>query len=440
MAGRERGWQRDLLRRQDRRRAGDRDRHPADDVRRARPRLRPGHGGHGTHRPDRGPGRLGRLGRDRARRHGRTPDRGGGPAGAAGDGVGAVRRAGGGASRERRRDLAGGRSLADGHLRGAHRRAALRRRPDRRQHQPDRRGREHQAGAGPEAGRPVGPALRHPRQGGRVVRVGRRRQPPRNGPRPERAPTLRGRDADRRRRVLGARAARLPPGGARGQLRRGRVRARRAGDRGRGKPVRHLGKARHGAVPGVGRPLRLPAERGAGAEPGRTLGAGGRGRSRRGAGGRGDRRRGRLRRPLPGAHRDRTRPRAGRSLGRPDDDLHERHEAVQPPDRHRRVPGHAAGTGAGDLDGGPAALRAHRGGRRGLRGRLPGEGAGAPRAGAVDAARGDGVGHQGSRLRHRPPRADSMRTATWSRWTIGAGSPTTRTSATTRPGRCSSRN
>ena len=94
-------------------------------------------------------------------------------------------------------------------------------------------------------------------------------------------------------------------------------------------------------------------------------------------------------------------PRPGRPLGRPDDHLHQRHEAVQPPDRDRRVPGDGSGAGAGDLDGRAAALRAHCGGRRGVRGRVPGQGAGPPGAGAVDAARGDGVGHQGPGLRHR---------------------------------------
>ena len=192
VAGRARGRHCDLLRRQDRRWPGDRDRHPADDVRRARPRLRSGDGGHGPDRHDRGSGRLGGFGCDRARRHGRAPDRGRGPARAAGDGVGALRRARGGAQRERGRDFAARRSHADGHLRRADRRRALRCRADRGQHQRDHRCREHQAGAGPEVGRPVDPALRHPGEGGCVARVGRRRDAPGDGACPECAPAFRG--------------------------------------------------------------------------------------------------------------------------------------------------------------------------------------------------------------------------------------------------------
>ena len=142
-------------------------------------------------------GGSGGLGRDRARRHGRTPDRGGGEAGAAGDGVGALRRARRGACSERRRNLARGRSLADGRLRRADRWTALRCRAGRGQHQLDHRCRERQAGPGPEAGRPVDSALRHSRQGRWVARVGRRRQAAGHGSRPKCAPALRRGDARR---------------------------------------------------------------------------------------------------------------------------------------------------------------------------------------------------------------------------------------------------
>ena len=92
---------------------------------------------------------------------------------------------------------------------------------------------------------------------------------------------------------------------------------------------------------------------------------------------------------------------------------------------------HAARPRAGGVDGGPAGLRPHRGRRCGVRGGVSGEGARASGAGAVDAPGRNGLGHQGSGLCDQACAAASMRKATWSRWTTTRARPITTTSATT---------
>ena len=95
-----------------------------------------------------------------------------------------------------------------------------------------------------------------------------------------------------------------------------------------------------GALPLVRGPLQLPAQHGTDvphSNPGRAHRSPGPcgGQPRRSVGDGRDGRRSGVRLPVPGTHGDRSGPRAGRSVGRPDDDLLQRHEAVQPPDRRR---------------------------------------------------------------------------------------------------------
>ena len=169
------------------------------------------------------------------RRHGRTPDRGGGEARAAGDGVGALRRARRGTHRERRRDLSRGAiprgTVTYGELIGGRRfDVAL---------------------AGGNINSTTGVASVKPVQDLKLVgqSIPRYDIPGKVDASLEWAvdvklpgmvharnvrPPFAGGDARRHRRVIGARRARLHPGRERGQLRGRRVRARGAGDRGRG--------------------------------------------------------------------------------------------------------------------------------------------------------------------------------------------------------------
>jgi len=90
-----------------------------------------------------------------------------------------------------------------------------------------------QAGTGNEARRPVASTGRHSRQGGRLARVGRRREAPRHAPRPKREAARSGCQARERGRVLRQRNPRIRPRRHEGKLRRRRLRARRAGHPGR---------------------------------------------------------------------------------------------------------------------------------------------------------------------------------------------------------------
>ena len=73
---------------------------------------------------------------------------------------------------------------------------------------------------------------------------------------------------------------------------------------------------------------------------------------------------------LPGTYRVRRRSCHGGPVERSDDRLFERHEVLWHAARCRHVSRHAAGSGACGLDAGPAGLRPHGGGGRGLRGGL----------------------------------------------------------------------
>ena len=128
--------------------------------------------------------------------------------------------------------------------------------------------------------------------------------------------------------------------------------------------------------------------------------------------------------------------RHGRSVERSDDDLLQRHEVVRHADRRRAVPRDAAGTGPGRLDGGSAGIRPHRRRRCGVRGGVSGEGDRPAGSRAVDEARRDRLGYQGTGVRVQDSAADWMRRAISSRWTTTLERPTTTTSATTRPTPC----
>ena len=114
--------------------------------------------------------------------------------------------------------------------------------------------------------------------------------------------------------------------------------------------------------------------------------------------------RSRLRRAVPGAHGHRAGARAGRPVERPAHHLLERHEVVRAAQRRGALPQPAARAGARGVDGRSAGLRPHRRRRRRLRGRVPGQGARAPGARAVDAQRRDGLGHQRPGLRREDAR------------------------------------
>ena len=166
------------------------------------------------------------------------------------------------------RDHGEGRSLEARHLRRADRRQEVQRRADRQQHRRDDRRGQGEAGAGAQDRRPVAAALRHSRQGGRLAEVGRGREAARHGARAQREAAGRRRDADQHRRIVGAEPARIHQGGEQGQLRRGGLRARRAGDpRGADSSRSNWQKPATRALPGLGRSVQLHAQRDADLEP-----------------------------------------------------------------------------------------------------------------------------------------------------------------------------
>ena len=105
-------------------------------------------------------------------------------------------------------------------------------------------------------------------------------------------------------------------------------------------------------------------------------------------------------------------------------------------ERRRDVSRHAARQRARRLDGRPAGLRPHRGRRCGIRSGVPGEGDRPAGARAVDAERGDGVGHEGAGVRVQDARGARRAGQPRRRSTTTRGPPTTTTSATTSPTRC----
>ncbi len=143
----------------------------------------------------------------------------------------------------------------------------VQRHADRRQHRRDHRHGEGQAGSGAQDRRPVAAALRHSRQGGRLAEVGGGREASRHGARAQREAAGRRRDARQHRRIVGAAPARIHQGGQQGQLRRGGLRARGAGDRGGQTAQGELAEAGDGAVPGLRGSVQLHARRDADVEP-----------------------------------------------------------------------------------------------------------------------------------------------------------------------------
>ena len=135
------------------------------------------------------------------------------------------------------------------------------------------------------------------------LEVGRRREGSGHGPRAQRAAAGRRRHARQHRRSVGARHSRVHQGREQGQLRRGGVRARGAGDP-RGPAAQgRVEEAGHRALPRVGRSLHVHAQRDAIVyrQAGRDR------RDRCGVRRRGHGDRGRVRRAVPGPHRDSAR-------------------------------------------------------------------------------------------------------------------------------------
>ncbi len=166
------GQHRDLLRRQDRSRAGHRHGVPPDHVRRARLRLRPLDRDHGQHRRHRRSGRIRRIGRAPDRRLADAARRRRGAPRARRDGREALRRADRSARGQRRRDHGAERSVEARDLRRADWRPPLQRHADGQEHRHRDRHRKAEAGAAVEARGHVAAALRHPAEGGRFVEVG----------------------------------------------------------------------------------------------------------------------------------------------------------------------------------------------------------------------------------------------------------------------------
>ena len=210
---------------------------------------------------------------------------------------------------QRGRDHREKRSIEARHLRRTDRREEIPCRADGSQHQRDHRRGESQTGAGTQDRRPVAAALRHSRQSGRFAEMGRGRQAAGHGSRAQREAAGGGREADQHRRVFREEPAGIHQSRQQGQLRRGRVRAGRAGDQ-RGQTAQgELAEAGHSALPVLGRFVQVHAQRHAHVEFQADSG----GRSRHGVRGRREDRRGQLRHSVPGAHGDQPGARHGRS-------------------------------------------------------------------------------------------------------------------------------
>ena len=245
-------------------------------------------------------------------------------------------------------------------------------------------------------------------------------------------PPVAGAHAAQHRRIVGSEPAGFRPRREPRQLRGRGLRARGAGDRGRARAESRMDAA--GTAP-------FPASTSCS-----TTSAPRRRRRARSPRSKGTRHaalasaarvaRSRVRGAVPGAHRHRPGARAGRSVGRAADDLLERHEGVRPAQRRREVLRHAARPRARGLHGRAAGLRPHGRGRCRLRGRVPRERAGQTRARAVDAPRGNGVGHERARRTPSSCAAGSMRRASWRRSSTTRAPSTTPTWATTSPTRC----
>ena len=219
------GRYRDVLRRQDRLWPGNRDRLPADDVGRARHRVRQDRVRDGPDRRHGRPGRVGRIRRDSGGRLADAPRGGRSPTGPARHGVDEVWPGGRSVDRRRWRHHGEERSVEKDHLRRTDRRQAVQRHADRPKCRRDHRHRKSEGRAGSQNGGAVAETLRHSRQSRWIVGVGRGRQPAGHGARPQREAAGGRREVARRRRVVGTRHPRIHQSGDERQLRRSRVRA-----------------------------------------------------------------------------------------------------------------------------------------------------------------------------------------------------------------------
>ena len=127
------------------------------------------------------------------------------------------------------------------------------------QHQRGHRSSQDEDGAGAQVHRPVAAARRHSRQSGRLSEMGGRRQAARHGARAQRQASVRLREADGHRRIVGEEPAGLHQGGEQRQLRRRGVRARRAGHPRRPPAQDDLGEAVDRSVPAIRRSVQLHA-------------------------------------------------------------------------------------------------------------------------------------------------------------------------------------
>ena len=152
-----RGQHRDILRRQDRPRSGNRDGVPANHVRRARHAVRQDELRHGQHRRHRRSGRLGWIRRAANRRLSDASRRRRGPSRSPGVGIGSTGRAGCAARRHRQCRLGRVGPGEEGDLRRADRWQAVQRHVDGQQHQCDHR-------HGEAEGRPAVQDRRHSRR------------------------------------------------------------------------------------------------------------------------------------------------------------------------------------------------------------------------------------------------------------------------------------
>ncbi len=308
---------RDVLRRQDRRRPGHRHRVPADDVRRARHRLRHGPGSSWA-APTSRRTRAARAAPTRSRRDGVRD------AQSFGRSTARAARARQPAPRARRwqrstvaqrHDLGESGPVEEGHLRRARRRQALQRRahgPQRRCHHRQGRG---EAGAASCASSAT-PLQRYDIPGkvdGSLKWAVDMKVPGMLHARNVRPPCRR-RDAAQHRRVVGRETAGFRPRREQRQLCGRGLRTRGTGDPRGAAAESRMEDAGHRAVPALERAVRLHATRNADGER--------RDRSRRAtrmprSRARAQRHRGRVRGAVPGTHGDRPRARAGRSVRRP---------------------------------------------------------------------------------------------------------------------------
>ena len=161
--------------------------------------------------------------------------------------------------RERRGDHGESRSFEARYLWRTDRGKEVQCHAERQQRQRGHRSGQNEDGAGAQIHGPVAASRRHSRQSGRFSEMGRRREAAGHGSRAQRETSVRLREADRHRRIVGEEPAGLHQGDEQRQLRRRCVRTRRAGHPRRPPAQDDLGEAGNRSVPGIGRSFQLHA-------------------------------------------------------------------------------------------------------------------------------------------------------------------------------------